>query len=74
MKTDRPSGGTTDLLSALPVSLADQMDCVRREIALRERAYPRWIAAGKMTQAKAGREIELMRRVLATLEGLTGAG
>lgn len=48
-------------------SLSDQIACVRREVGMRERVYPRWIAAGNMTQAKADREIEAMKAVLATL-------
>lgn len=39
--------------------------CVEREIAKRERFYPRWVAAGKMTSGLAHRELDLMRAVLA---------
>lgn len=54
------------------ISLAEQVDCVRRELRMRERAYPRWIAAGKMTQAKADAEIAAMTAVLATVEEAAG--
>lgn len=62
----------TDLIPDLPVqvSLADQVACVKREVALRMRVYPRWVAAGRMTQAKAATEIACMQAVLKTLETL----
>ena len=51
-----------------PPSLAEQIACIEREIAMRVRVYPRQISAGRMTQVKADREIALMRAVLTTLE------
>lgn len=45
----------------------EMIACVEREIRLRERVYPRWVMAGKMTQDKASREIETMRAVLVAL-------
>ena len=50
------------------VALADQIACVRRELAMRQRVYPRWVYAGKMTQADSDREITTMIAVLATLQ------
>ncbi len=52
----------------MTVSIELQIACVKREIRLRERVYPRWIASGRMTQAKADHEIASMRAVLATCE------
>ena len=49
------------------VSLEVQLACVRREISMRERVYPRWVATEKMTQKKADEEIAAMRAVLETL-------
>jgi hypothetical protein len=46
---------------------SEQIACVRREIAMRERSYPRWVEAGKMTQEKAEDELAAMRAVLATI-------
>lgn len=46
----------------------EQIKCVRREIAMRERVYPRWVKDGRMTQQKADSELRLMKQVLATLE------
>lgn len=53
-------------------SLADQIECVKREIAMRESVYPRWVGARKMTQAKADRELACMRAVLETLQSMNG--
>ena len=50
------------------MTIDDQIACVRREVAMRERAYPKFVAAGRMTQDKANREIAAMRAVLSTLE------
>ena len=52
------------------VSLHDQIACVEREIRMREKAYPHWVARGKMRQEAADRELLGMRAVLATLQGL----
>lgn len=52
------------------VALADQISCVRRELSMRQRVYPRWVSAGKMTQADSDREITTMIAVLATLQAL----
>jgi hypothetical protein len=55
------------------VSLRDQVACVEREIALRERLYPRFVADGRLTPGKADSELAGMRAVLATLRGLESA-
>lgn len=49
-------------------NLAQQIACVKREIAMRERIYSRRVADGKMKQQDADREIEAMRAVLETVE------
>lgn len=53
-----------------PLGLSAQIACVRREIAMRERVYPSFIARGKMKAGAAEYELRAMRDVLATLEGL----
>ena len=58
-----------DLFAEEPVPLLEQIICVEREIGMRERAYPRWVATGKMKQHTAEREITVMRAVLETLRG-----
>jgi len=57
------------LFGGLPVivTLAAQIECVEREIKLRERVYPRWISEGRMTPGKADAELAGMRAVLATV-------
>lgn len=51
-------------------TLAEQIECVEREIGMREKVYPRWVRAipQKLTQAKADQELARMRAVLATLK------
>lgn len=59
----------TDLFGGdLPITRASQIKEVAREISQREHVYPRWVAAGKMTQVAADRQIAIMRAVLATLQ------
>jgi len=38
---------------------------IEREIKMRRRVYPRWVEAGRMSQAKADEEIAIMEAVLA---------
>lgn len=52
------------------VPMTEQFLCVQREITMRERVYPRWIEAGRMTAKKAEHEIRSMKAVLVTLEKL----
>lgn len=47
---------------------ADKLAAVRREIAMRRRVYPRWVEAGRMTQAKADEEIAVMEAIAADCE------
>ena len=46
----------------------DMLACARRELAMRERVYPRWVALRKMKQADADRETAVMRAIVAHLE------
>ena len=57
----------TDLF---PATLDDQIAEVRRELALRERVYPNFVAKKRLTQEKADRHMAAMRAVLQTLEGM----
>jgi hypothetical protein len=45
------------------VDLNDLLACCKRELAFRQRCYPRWIDKGTIKPAKAAREIELMGSV-----------
>ena len=53
-------------------TLQAQVDCVEREIRKRRQVYPRQVAAGRLTQAKADYEIACMEAVLATLVTVRG--
>lgn len=56
-----------DLLNgapAVPITAKDKIRCLKREVALRERAYPRWVESGRMKAAEADREIAVLKAVL----------
>jgi hypothetical protein len=46
------------------VDLNDLLGCCRRELELRQRVYPKWVAKGTMSEKKALKEIALMRSVV----------
>ena len=56
------------------MGIDEQIACVKRELAMRRSAYPRWVANGKMTQTKADHEIAAMEAVLVTLAREQGRG
>jgi hypothetical protein len=45
--------------------------CVERELGMRRRVYPGWIARGRMSEENATREISTMTAVLTVLEQLS---
>lgn len=47
------------------ITRREKQDCARRELTMRERVYPRWVQSGRMSQAKADREIQIMRAIAA---------
>lgn len=51
-------------------SLREQIACVKREIAIRERVYPKWIESKRITADQCRNEIECMKAVLDTLQKL----
>lgn len=51
-------------------TLDDQIDCVKREIGMRERVYPKWVQLRRLSQEQADRELGRMRAVLNTLQNL----
>lgn len=51
-------------------TLEQQIKAVKREIGKWERFYPGWVAAGRMTQAKADYEIDCMKSAYETLVDL----
>jgi hypothetical protein len=54
------------------VSLVDQIRCVERELRMRRKVYPSWVAQGKMRAADAARETWAMQAVLDTLREKAG--
>lgn len=65
------SVGSVDLFTADRLGdIGTQLECVKREIGLRRRVYPRQIQQGRIKRADADREIATMRGVLVSLETL----
>jgi len=50
------------------MTLQQQLDCARRELALRQRCYPGWVRTGKITAEKSAHEIGCIQAIVATLE------
>lgn len=50
-------------VAVMTVTTRDKYECARRELALRNRFYPRWVVERKMTGADADRQIELMEAI-----------
>ena len=53
------------------VNLSEQLKAARRELSMRENAYPRWVQSNKLTQKKADNEIAAMKAIINTLEQLS---
>jgi hypothetical protein len=51
-----------------PITREEKRLCVARELRMRKRVYPRWVADGRMTQAEAEREIATMGAILRDYE------
>ena len=47
----------------LPVTIPEMVREAEREVALRRRVYPRWVAEGRMKQHHAARQIALMEAI-----------
>lgn len=50
------------------INIDEMIKCVEREIGLRQRVYPKWVAMKKMSQEKADLEIRTMTAVLDQLK------
>jgi hypothetical protein len=55
------------------ITLDMQIACIRRELAMRQRVYPKWVSAGRMKQAEADKELAAMQAVHDTLSALKDA-
>ncbi len=53
---------------AVDVPIADMIACIRRELAMRQRVYPRQVEANRMKQAEADQELRRMQAVLNLLQ------
>jgi hypothetical protein len=42
----------------------EKIACLKREIAMRQRVYTKWVASGRMKQDEANREIDTMIAIL----------
>ena len=49
----------------MTVTIAMKMAELQREIATRERVYPRWVEQGRMTQRQANERLAAMKAILA---------
>lgn len=58
-------------MSTIPLSA--QLAEVRREIAMRQRVYPRWVTAGRISQAEATERLATMEAIRQTLVRLIDA-
>lgn len=52
------------------ISLEEQIECIDRELRLREAHYPRWVEQKKLTLKTANEELNRMKAVRQTLVGL----
>ena len=53
----------------MKVTLQDAVKEIRREVKLRERLYPQWVASGKLNKATAERQLARLKFALELLEG-----
>lgn len=60
----------TDLFGQKDDILEQQIRCVEREIGMRQRVYPNWINAKKISAGKAEYEVQMMQEVLKSLKEL----
>ena len=63
-----------DLFPDAEIPLAAQIECVEREIRMRQRVYARRVDQRQMTQKQSDKELGLMIAVLKTLKKLQEQG
>lgn len=51
-------------------TIAQQITCVRRELAMRKNVYPKWVQSGRMKAEAADHEIHCLQAVHDTLTEL----
>lgn len=52
------------------IAIADQIACAERELRMRENTFPRWVAAGRITEAHARTEILRQTAIVVSLNWL----
>ena len=52
------------------ISLGEQIAEAQRELALREKCFPGWVKAGRLSMDEAYRRLAALRAILATLQRL----
>lgn len=65
--TDKTTGA---LFESPPPTMADQIACIRREIAMRKNVYPKWVESGRLTRDAARVELDRIQAVHDSLERL----
>jgi hypothetical protein len=50
------------------ITTADKLACAKRELAMRQQLYPRWIETKKLSAGKAAHELAAMRAIIADYE------
>ena len=60
-----------DMFSTSEIDLRMQIACVKRELRMRGKVYPRWLERDKMKPDTATYELNAMKAVLTTLEKLS---
>ena len=56
----------TDIITA-----TDKLACAERELKMRRKVYPRWIADGRLSAGKAAHEIAAMEAIVADYSRLS---
>lgn len=57
----------------LTFTVADKLACAKRELAMRERVYPRWVKDQRMTKENSEKEIAIMRAIVADYQAQVDA-
>ena len=52
----------------------DMLESAKRELALRQSCYPRWVQQGRLSKCKAEHEIACMREIILTLQSVIDTG
>ena len=45
------------------ITADDKFTCAEREVKMRKKVYPRWVADGRMSEGKAALEIQIMEAI-----------